>query len=229
MGIPYKDSLLAPFAGNFSTRVSASAATFGFSSTQATALAAVVDGYQAALTALDNARNSGDRSKSLVMAKDDSRFAMLTTLRAMYGAVQTSSTVADSNKALLGVTVRRPPSPVPPPLVVPSLEVVGVDGRVVKVRIHDAAGTGKRSKPPGVKAAAVCTAVGPVAPSDPTAYKWEGSTTKSTFVIEFPESVVPGTLVHITAMWLNAKQQSGPACVPVSAQIQFGGTFQQAA
>ena len=45
----------------------------------------------------------------------------------------------------------------------------------------------------------------------------------------FPESVAPGTQVWLTAVWFNERKQMGPACAPVGAQINFGGSMPMAA
>ena len=63
----------------------------------------------------------------------------------------------------------------------------------------------------------------PLNPSDPTQYEYEGSTSRTTVDILFPESVVPGTQVWLTAFWFNGRKQSGPAATPVSTNVQGGG------
>jgi hypothetical protein len=40
----------------------------------------------------------------------------------------------------------------------------------------------------------------------------------------FPASVMPGTKIWITALWANAKAQTGPPATPVFAGIGFEGT-----
>ena len=69
---------------------------------------------------------------------------------------------------------------------------------------------------------AICSYVGPTAPTDPLAYRWEGNTNESQFDIPFPDTVAPGAVVWVTSMWLNNRQETGPACTPVSATIQYG-------
>ncbi len=223
MGIPKKDSQLVQYSKNVAERLTDSPGTWHMTAPEATAFGMLAVGYEASYDALMSARNSGTRSKSLLSAMTAARSDMLDSLRGIYGAVQSSPTISDADKDLLGVTVKRKPTPIPVPQGVPQVDVVAVNGSVVTVRIHDAAGDGKRSKPAGVVAAAISSAHGPVVPTDPSAYKWEGSTTKHVVEIVFPESVTPGT------KWLNAKQQAGPGCTPVSATIGFGGTMQQAA
>jgi hypothetical protein len=39
--------------------------------------------------------------------------------------------------------------------------------------------------------------------------------------VTFPDTVMPGSVVWITAMWFNTRTQAGPAAAPVQAIIQY--------
>ncbi|MEA2708233.1 MAG: hypothetical protein QOF78_834, partial [Phycisphaerales bacterium] len=60
-------------------------------------------------------------------------------------------------------------------------------------------------------------------------YKYEGSTSRTTVEILFPESVAPGTQVWLTAFFFNERKQNGPACAAVGTLINYGGTMPMAA
>jgi hypothetical protein len=216
--LPNTDSAILAFSLNFSTKISATPTAFGLTAAQATAYATLHSNFATALAACDPAV----RSKPATSAKNDARTALKNQLRMLALAVQATPTVTDSQKISLGLSVEAGRQPVPPPVVVPQVDIVSVTGRTVRIRIHDAAGEGKRSKPAGVKGAAICSFVGAMAPTDPSAYKWEGSATRPIAEVIFPESVAPGAVVWITAMWFNERQQNGPACTPVSATINYG-------
>jgi hypothetical protein len=218
MPVPTKDSELVPWSTNWNTRTVADPADFALTAAQCTAYTAVHTPYITAMAAISS---PGAKSKALVATKDAAKTALLSYARGLYAFVQASNEVTVANKELLGVTVRSMPSPIPPPGVAPALDILSIARNVVKVRVHDAADAG-RTKPVGVKAAAICSYVGPVAPTDPSLYSWQGSTGRPVFDVSFPESLAPGTVVWITAMWLNERQQTGPACDPVSAVIQYG-------
>ena len=217
MSIPTKQSLLVPYVVNFSDRITATPGAFDCDAGDATALSAVVDPYVAAATPLLVPEN---RSRPGTAARRAAQAAMMPVLRALYLRVQSSLAVTDANKVLLGVTMKSAPSPVPVPGTWPGMDILSTVGRKVKVRLHDDSGDGKRAKPPGVVGAVVASYYGPN-PQDPSLYKWEGSTNRSIFEVEFPASVAPGTVVYLSAMWLNAKNQNGPACPPVATTIQF--------
>jgi len=73
-----------------------------------TAYTALHDPFIAAMNAMGVI---GARSKSLVSAKNAAKDALLPYARELYSFVQASMTVSDANKDLLGVTVRRGPTP----------------------------------------------------------------------------------------------------------------------
>jgi len=106
MAIPLKDTLLAPYATNWQTRIATGYATFGLSSADASAFAAVYTPYIDAWTELVAARNAGIFSKEQTANKTTAKNAMLLKLRELYSFVQSSLDVSDGNKELLGVKVR---------------------------------------------------------------------------------------------------------------------------
>jgi hypothetical protein len=221
MAVPKKDTDLVSFGQNFSTRITASPITFGLVAGDATQYASLLASFVSAYQANANARDAGTRTTPLATAKNDAKASFLSYARVLYSTVQADTSVSDANKQLLGITVRAQPSPRPIPDQAPAMDLVSVVGNVVKIRLHDAIDA-SRTKPVGVSFAAICSFVGATAPTDPNAYKWEGNTGRSEVNITFPDSLEPGTQVWITAMWLNEKQQAGPAATPVGAQIQFG-------
>jgi hypothetical protein len=86
----------------------------------------------------------------------------------------------------------------------------------------------KRGKPDGAVAAWVYSFVGTNYPADPSQWDFQGATTKSTHEIVFPDTVASGAQVWICAAWINAKQEPGPASVPITTNVQGGGMAQAA-
>jgi hypothetical protein len=192
--------------------------SLGLTTVLLTAFNTLVTVYQTALAACE----PGLRNKSNVQAKNTARLALKTMARDFSRIVQGQATVTNAQKAALGLNVRATPTPIPPPAVVPQVDIVSVIGRTVKIRLHNSEVAGKRGKPANVKGAAVFSYVGTTAPTDPTLYKFEGNTTLTVVDVAFPETVAPGTSVFITAMWFNERAQSGPPATPVQAFIQYG-------
>ena len=228
MSIPVKDSLLVPYSTNFNDRIVANPSTFQLLPAQATNYTALHDPYVAAYDAMMAARADGTRSKSLTNAKDNAKRSLLTYARQLYSFVQSNNSVSQANKILLGIHLRVIPAPIPRPGVQPAVDVIGVIGRTVQLKIHDSASSLKRGKPAGATAAWVYSFVGENYPSDPTLWNFEGATTRPRFDILFPSTVAGGAQVWVCAAWINAKQEVGPTSVPITTNLPGGGTISEA-
>jgi len=219
MAVPTKDSLLAVYAPNFSGIITASPTTYNVTAAQATALATASDNF---VDAYNAARAEGTRSKSLTATKTSMKIALLSLLRPMYGAIQASATVTNTQKVNLGITIRRTPTPVPAPSTEPVVTVVSVTGRTVKLRLRDAANPHRVGRPVGVASATILSYVGATPPAGIGAWRFEGNVSKTLIDVVFPDTVAPGALVWFTVFWSNRKDEAGPACDPVSTYLQYG-------
>lgn len=222
MAIPKTDPLLVPYVTNWDTRLADAPETYGLTEAQATALATASAPYLAAVTTLNNQRAIGTRAKSQTEARNQTRDAMLGVLRSLYALVQTSPSVTDANKTLLGVTIRSAPHPVPTPVDVPVVAVEKVVERTVTVSVRGS--TNKAKKPDGAVSAYVYSYVGTAYPSDPSLWQFTGSATKPTYSFAFPDSVAPGAQVWVTAAWVNRKGEAGAPCAAVTTRLQFTST-----
>jgi hypothetical protein len=221
MPIPRKESELVTYTENFSTKISATPATYGLTAAQASAFATLNTAWVSAYT---TANEPSTRTVVTVEAKNQAKVNMLANLRSLIGIVQSTPTVTGAAKLELGITPRDvEPTPIPPPGFAPGLSIVSVTGRNVRVRLFDPANPTRRGKPPFIEGCSVFSFVGDEAPSDPALYKFEGSSTRTLFDVGFPESVPVGAKVWLTAFWTNPRLMSGPACVPVSTNLNFGG------
>jgi len=219
MAVPTKDSLLAVYAPNFSGIITLSPTTYNVTTAQAAALATATDNFVEAYNA---ARAEGTRSKSLTATKNTCKIALLSLLRPMYGAIQASATVTNTQKVNLGITIRRTPTPVPAPSTEPQVTVVSVTGRTVKLRLRDAANPHRVGRPVGVASATILSYVGATPPAGIGAWRFEGNVSKTLIDVVFPDTVAPGALVWFTVFWSNRKDEAGPACDPVSTYLQYG-------
>jgi hypothetical protein len=216
--LPNKDADLLAWAQNFYAVANLAPTTYGLTAAQLTAFNTLVTSYQTALAACE----PGVRNKAAVFTKNGVRANLKNSARLLAKLVEGTATVTNAQKATLGLNVRAMPTPIPPPAFAPQVDVVSVVGRTVKIRLHNSETTDRRGKPAYVKGASLFSFVGPTAPTDPNAYKFEGNTTLTVMLVAFPETVAPGATVWITAVWFNERAQSGPAATPVSAVIQYG-------
>jgi hypothetical protein len=218
--IPSSDAPLLRWMQNFYAVANASPGPtgYGLTAAQLTAFNTLLTNFQTALAACD----PGVRSKAAVFTKNQAKAALVADARLLAKVVQGTASVTDAQKATLGLNVRATPQPVPVPADAPSIDVMSVDSRTVTIRLHSSTVAGKRKRPAGVKGAAIFSYVGATAPTDPSLYTFQGNTSLTNFNVTFPDTVMPGAVVWITAMWFNTKSQSGPAAQPVQAVIQYG-------
>ena len=219
MPVPSKDSALATFAPNFSTIVSAAPLTYNITAPQAALLATASGGF---VTAYNACRADGMKSKSLTTAKDAAKATLFGLLRPMYAAIAALTSVTDTQKVNLGITIRRPPSPQPAPGLAPIVSVVSVTGKTVRLRFGDASNPHRVGKPVGVSSATILSFLGATPPASMGLWKFEANVSKTVVDVVFPDTAAPGAQVWFTVFWSNRKDQSGPACDPISTYLQYG-------
>jgi hypothetical protein len=209
---PHRDALLLLWADNFYGYISTGYATYGLTEQMAEDFDSVRSSYATALSECD----PGDRSKTRVVAKNAARTALKSYARLLAKKVYATPTVTDAQLTQLGLTVRKTPTPVPPPADSPEMDLVSVTGNIVKVRLHGA--TMARGKPAGVLGASLFTHVGTTPPENIEHWVFQGNTTRTKVELAFAPSG-SGQTVWITAFWYNRKGQSGPACEPMSVNL----------
>lgn len=163
------------------------------------------------------------RGGATILAKNQAKKALIAKSRELAMVVANNPAVTDQQRYDCGLTVRdSDPTPVPPPSTAPDMDLVSVTGHTVRLRLH-AGDSAARRKPTGVQGATLFSHVGDQPPADLTAWKFEGSTTKTEIDVVMPATVPSGSKVWFTAFWFNRRSQSGPACTPMSAHVGFGG------
>jgi hypothetical protein len=221
MAVPTVDGPLAEWSTNFFALGTAQPADFGLTAAQMTSYGTLHDAWMAAYNA---AKADGSRSKALVIAKNDAKNSLLVLAREYYGQIQSSLAVTNENKTLIGVLVRKTePTPVPPPTLAPLVTLVSVVGRVARYKLADATAPTSRRRPLNAEGATILSYVGATPPAaDDSGWKIEGQTGRTTFTVEFSNTVAPGTACWVTVLWYNRRGEYSPACAPVQTYLQIG-------
>jgi hypothetical protein len=215
------DAELYTGAQNFASIVTEGPGLYGLTSTQAAAITALSEDYSEKYLA---AINPTTRTKAAIAAKNLSRKNLCKMASDLAQIVQATPSVTDEMKIVLGLNVHKQPASRQRPTARPGVDLISVVERDVNVHIHDIDSITKRGKPADVEAAWVYSFVGPEYPSDPSQWTFEGSTSKANYKITFPNSLPGGTQVWICAAWINAKQEAGPTSVPITTNLQGGGS-----
>jgi hypothetical protein len=221
MAVPTSDAKLAQYATTFNDLGVAAPTDYGLVTAQMTQFTSL---YQTYLDAYNAAKADGSRSRMLVQAKDDAKNALVGFARILYAIVQTAPSVTNENKVAIGVTPRSSSrTPVTPPGLSPVVTCVSVTGYTGRYNLRDRQTGSGRRKPANAKGALILSFVGENPPtSDDTRWKIEGQTGKNSFLVQFPETVTPGTKCWVTAMWYSPSGEYSPACPPVQTYLQIG-------
>lgn len=217
--LPSRDAQLVTFANHMSSLIAATPTAFGVTATIATALSAAAGTY-ATKYAVATAPNT--RTPSAINEKEQAKTALVAQIRLVARMVQAAPAVTDAQKIDLGLTVRKTPAPRPVPSTSPTIKIVSVTGKTVKLRFEDADATNKRGKPKDVVGLTLFSCVSATQPTEMSQFKFEGNTTLTTIDVGFPPSVAAGATVWFTAFWRNARDESGPAAQPISTTLAGG-------
>jgi hypothetical protein len=220
--IPRSDADLLAFALHYSSMITLAPTTYGLTTTIATTLAGKVTAYQTAYAA---AVAANTRGPSTVFAKDEARIDLVAYIRQTAKQIQGTITVTNQQRQDLGLTVRSAASPIPPPAIAPSIDIISVSGNTVRIRIHAEGASPSRGLPGGVDGISIWSAVGATAPTVESDWDNQGLTTKTVVDITFPATVAPGAKVWFTAFYFNPRKQNGPAADPVGTNIAGGSAM----
>jgi hypothetical protein len=190
---------------------------FGLTQAQAQAYAAK---HTAFATAYQTACDPNTRTPPNIAIKDKAKKQLDVMARELVRIVQSYPELTDDQRRELKITVRKQRTPQPPPTVRPAITIVSVTGRTVTIKIRETGESSRRGKPADVLGASVYSYVGTNYPTDPTAWAFDGTTTKTTHQIVFPDTVPNGAQIWVCAAWFNRKTQPGPVSAPVATIIQ---------
>jgi hypothetical protein len=218
--IPKTEDGLRNWANNFSTLITANPTTYGLMASDATAIAALVDAFDAALTL---ATDPSTKTKTTVLARDAAKSAMLPVLRHYAQTIKLNDGVTNEEKGALGLTIDDTQrTPIPAPSTQPICNIVAATPLRHALRFADAATPAKRAKPDGVLALELHYFVGDDPPVSPDATGgttiFYGLITRQPYaVVHEPVSV--GKTATYYARWITRTGLVGPWSAPVSMTV----------
>lgn len=223
--LPKRNDELLAWSSSFAAYITANAVAVGLVAAQSTQYQTYHDDFA------DKLAISGSpltRTRGAIEATNASRTVLKAYARELARIVNAFPATTNQQRIDMGLNPRdAEPSPINPPTEPPVLEVASAVGRILRLRLHGLNIPG-RAKPEGVASAVVMSYVGATAPADIAQWKFEGTTTRTSFEVEFPATVPAGSQVWLTAFWQSPRGQQGPACQPVAAFLA-GGLASEAA
>jgi hypothetical protein len=209
-------------SANFASLLATGFASYGITSVQQAAFAALNAALQSAYSA---AVSPSTRTPGSVMAKNTAIRNVRANAILLGKIISATPSVTDSQLVGLGLLPRSGRTPVARPDSAPAIEVLSVRGNTVSLRLREGGDSSRRGKPVGVSGAAVYSFVGAVPPTDERGWTFEALTSRVKTDVEFPNRVAPGSRVWFTAFWFNQRKQSGPAATPVTTNLQGGAAM----
>jgi hypothetical protein len=213
------DAELASGAANVVAVVTPSPSTYGLAAPIVASYTALSDSFSAKLAL---ATAPATRTSVIVGEKNVLKQALKRASVNLARVMTATDTV--TNAMLLSLrmnerVIKRRRRPVPANA--PTVDVVSVVNRLVKVHVHDAA-SASRGLPFGAISANLYSFVGPSAPTDPREFHFEGATTRARTQILFPDGIASGATVWLSACWVSARGQRSAGSTPISFTLQGG-------
>ena len=218
--IPQKLADFAIWIANFSALITAAPTDYGLVAGDATAIAAQNTAFQDAYAI---SSTPATRTSSTIAATTGARFSALAVVRPYAMRINANQTVSDEQRVDLGLTVRTVvPTPVPPPITAPVLNLRAAVPGQYTMDFRDAVNPDPKAKPTNVLSCEIVRAVGVAPAVDPAVLPTALVVTKSPFVLTFAPSDA-GKVVTLFARWRN---RSGPGGIAAAGpwSAQFTGT-----
>lgn len=204
--IPNADQAAADWMENFTTLLTAAPATYGLLAGDASACQAASNAY---IVALLIATNPATRTSPTIADKDAAKASALFIIRPYAVQISLNTSVGNMDKVAIGVTVRsNTPTPIPSPVVAPTIEFLGAIPLQQQLQIRQPGSTSK-AKPEGCIGIQVARTVGTVAATDPNQLTVIGTYGKTPMIQTFGAED-QGKKVTYAARYVT---RSGPAGV----------------
>ena len=225
--LPKGQDELLTFARNAAAKLEANPEMFGVTADQAAELDERVRTFGLMMARLGDPMTF---SRGNVGLKDDAKAAAQSYLREVVQFSKANPAVSDAALEEIGVRRRsKGRTRVEPPKSRPGVAVKGAYGSTLLLRLFDPASPTRRARPSGVATATLMWAHGPTPPASPSGWQFLTTTSSTSVTAQFPASLPAGTTVWVVAFWANRRGQSGPVCLPESANLPGGAAEVRAA
>lgn len=206
--LPPPDADFDTWSANFSTLITASPATYGLVTGDATAIAAAVLAWH---TAYLLAISPATRTPSTVSDKDSQRIMCQATVRPYAQNISLNAGVSPMDKTALGINARTSlPQPISPPTTYPNISIISAItwGHIIRFR-DQMASPSVKAKPYGVIQCQIFAATSVTPIIDPTLLPQVGVQTKSPFTQMWPPAAL-GLRAYYAGRWVTRKGFVGP-------------------
>lgn len=219
--LPTRDADFDAWFANFSALITAVPATYGLVAGDATIIAASFTAWHAAYLL---ATNPTTRTSPNIAAKDAQRILSESVIRPYATGISRNPAVTNDDKTAVGVNLPNTArTPVPPPVTVPAISLVGSIHFLMTLAYRDTSTPTTKAKPPGATGMELWMALGTTPAADPSTAKPFGVVTKSPTQIGFTSPDV-GKVATFFGRWITrsgpgGQAQVGPWSAPLSVVV----------
>lgn len=206
--IPAKEADLSAWLQNFSTLITATPATYGLTSGDASLIATAVANWT---TAYNLTTSPTTKTATTVSAKNTQKVIVLAIARPYAQMIANNAGVSSANKIAVGVNPKtNTPTPIPTPTTNPVLTCDLSGNMYLIIRYRDSsASPSVKAKPFGAKALQIYSQTSTTPVTDPTELPYIRNITKSPFQLPFDSSDV-GKKAYMASRWVTATGEVSP-------------------
>lgn len=214
--IPRSDADFSAWLQTFRSGINNSPSIFGFLPADVTTLGNLTTGF-------NDARNTSDVAQAQAQAanadKEEARRLVEDFVRSRVAQIQTLPAVSDSDRNLLGITVRSSTrTAVGPPTTKPVATVDTNQRLQHTINFVDELTPNTRARPDGVKGCEIWVKVDGPPPTDPSELRYLATDTRTPYQADY-DGDQGGKIAHYMLRWVSARGETGPWSQTVSATI----------
>lgn len=213
--LPPSDGQFDAWQANFTSYVSANEAALGLLPADVTPLTTAQTAWTPAYSGHTTAQAAAEAARE---DKDDKRAAYEGAIRPLVRRLQASTTVTDTQRQAMGITVRdTTPTPVGPPTTRPVASIDTSERLRHVIEFTDEATPTSKAKPAGVMGCEIWVKIG-TTPVDPSELTFLAVDTRTPYTADFP-GADGGAIAHYMLRWVSTRGDKGPWSATASATI----------
>jgi hypothetical protein len=214
--IPASDAEFNTWQANFVTYANANLAALGLVAADLTPIVTAQPVWTTSLTAHVAAQANAQSKRA---AKDGSRTALESLIRALVRRLQASPAVNDAERQSLGINVRdTTPTTAGAPSSRPVVKVDSSQRMRHVIAFADAATPTRTAKPAGVMGAEIWVKIGPTPPVDPSECTFLALDSRTPYTADYT-GADGGKTAHYMLRWVSTNGDKGPWSETASATI----------
>ena len=213
--IPPSDGQFDAWQTNFTSYVSVNQAALGLLPADVTPLTDAQTAWTPAYSGHATAQAAAEAARE---DKDGKRTAFEGVIRPLVKRLQASTTVTDTQRQAMGITVRdTTPTPVGPPTTRPVATVDTSERLRHVIEFTDEATPTSKARPAGVMGCEIWVKIG-TTPVDPSELTFLAVDTRTPYTADFP-GADGGKTAHYMLRWVSTRGEKGPWSATASATI----------